>query len=175
MILDMKRQILPRALTFGIAATALILSGCETTESRISQHPEIFQRLSSQDQALVSQGKIREGMTQDAVWIAWGAPDQKAVGSARGRAVETWIYNDYVYADAGYPYPAGPFGYGGYYGGGAIAFHSHHGRRFAIIGDPFYDPFYYSYFPPRVAYPSKTVTFANGRVVSLQILTPPRY
>jgi hypothetical protein len=26
-----------------------------------------------------------------------------------------------------------------------------------------------------VAYPAKTVTFSNGRVVSIQILTPPRY
>jgi hypothetical protein len=174
MILNMKRQIFLRALTFGIAASALILSGCETTESRISQHPETFQRLSPQDQALVSQGKIREGMSQDAVWLAWGSPDQKATGSAHGRVVETWIYNDYVYADSLYPYPYGPYGYGGYFGGGAV-FHTHHGHRFAIIGDPFYDPFYYSYFPPRESYPSKTVTFSNGRVVSLQVLTPPRY
>lgn len=173
MIHNMKRQILLRALTFGVSASALILTSCNTTESRISKHPEIFQRLSPRDQALVSQGKIREGMTQDAVWLAWGSPDQKATGTARGQAVQTWIYNDYVYPDSPYPYPFGPFGYGGYYGGGVV-FHSHYGRRFAIIGDPFYDPFYYSYFPPRVAYPSKTVTFANGRVVSLQILTPPR-
>ena len=175
MIFTMKRHIFLRAATLGMAASAVILSGCSTTETRISEHPEIFQALSPQDQALVSQGKIREGMSQNAVWVAWGAPDQKAVGSARGRAVETWIYNDYVYADSPYPYPRGPFGYGGYYGGGGVAFHSHYGRRFAIIGDPFYDPFYYSYFPQRAAYPSKTVTFANNRVVSLQVLTPPRY
>ena len=173
MIFNMKRQILFRALTLGISASALILTSCSTTESRIAEHPEIFQTLSPQDQGLVSQGKIREGMSQNAVWLAWGAPDQKATGSARGRAVETWIYNDYTYASAPYPYPYGPYGYGGYFGGGAV-FHHHHGHRFAIIGDPFYDPFYYSYFPQQVAYPSKTVTFANGRVVSLQILSPPR-
>jgi len=173
MVFNMKRQILSRALTLGIAASALILTNCSTPESRISAHPEIFQSLSPQDQALVSQGKIREGMSQNAVWLAWGAPDQKATGTARGRAVETWIYNEYVYADAPYPYPYGPFGYGGYFGGGVV-FHSHHGRRFAIIGDPFYDPFFYSYLPPRIGYPAKTVTFSNGRVVSMQVLTPPR-
>ena len=182
MFFTMKREILFRALTFGIAASALFLTGCATTETRIADHPEIFQTLSAQDQALVSQGKIREGMRQDAVWLAWGAPDQKATGSARGRAVETWIYNEYTYANAPYPYPYGPFGYGGYFGGGfggfgggAIVFRSHHGHRFAILGDPFYDPFLYSYIPPRVAYPAKTVTFSSGRVVSIQILTPPRY
>src|SRR5213075_2527259 len=82
--------------------------------------------------------------------------------------------NDYYYANSYYPYPYGPFGYGGYFGGGVV-FHRHGGHRFAIIGDPFYDPFYYSYIPPRVAYPSKTVTFEHGRVVSIQIMTQPRY
>src|SRR5204862_6830430 len=94
----MKRQILLRALTFGVSASALLLTSCSTTETRISGHPEIFQRLSPRDQDLVSQGKIREGMSLDAVWLAWGTPDQKGVGTARGHAVETWIYNEYVYS-----------------------------------------------------------------------------
>ena len=175
MIFNMKRQIHLRALTLCLAASALIVPGCSTTEMRISDHPEIFQTLSPRDQELVKVGKIREGMSQDAVWIAWGAPDQKATGVARGRPVETWIYNEYTYANAPYPYPYGPYGYGGYFGAGRLAFHLHGRHRFAIIGDPFYDPFYYSYIPPRVAYPSKTVTFTNGRVVSIQVLTPPRY
>jgi hypothetical protein len=174
MILNMKRQIYLRALTLCLSASALILPGCSTTETRISDHPEIFQTLSPRDQELVKAGKIREGMSQNAVWVAWGTPDQKATGVARGNPVETWIYNEYTYANAPYPYPYGPFGYGGYFGG-RIAFHRHGAHRFAIIGDPFYDPFYYSYIPPRVAYPSKTVTFQNGRVVSIQVLTPPRY
>ena len=110
----------------------------------------------------------------DAVWVAWGTPDQKATGVARGKPVETWIYNDYYYANSYYPYPYGPFGYGGYFGGGVV-FHRHGGHRFAVIGDPFYDPFFYSYIPPRVAYPAKTVTFQGGRVVSIQVMTQPRY
>jgi hypothetical protein len=175
MSFGMKRQILLRALTLGIAASALVLTSCSTTETRISSHPEIFQNLSPRDQELVRQGKIREGMSQDAVWLAWGAPDQKGTGTARGRAVETWIYNEYVYANAPYPYPYGPYGYGGFYGG-RLAFRSHHHHRFVIIGDPFFDPFFYhSYIRPSVAYPAKTVTFSNGRVISIQILTPPRY
>lgn len=175
MIFNMKRQIIHRALTFGLSASALVLTSCSTTETRISNHPEVFQRLSAQDQDLVRQGKIRDGMSQDAVWIAWGTPDQKGTGIARHRAVETWIYNEYTYANAPYPYPYGPYGYGGYYGGGTVAFHHHRHRQFVVIGDPFFDPFYYSYIRPSVAYPAKTVTFSNGRVISIQILTPPRY
>lgn len=174
MILNMKRQIYLRALTLGLSASALFFTSCSTTETRISDHPEIFQTLSPSDQALVRVGKIREGMNQNAVWLAWGTPDQKASGVARGRPVETWIYNDYYYANAPYPYPYGPFGYGGYFGSRVI-FHRHGGHRFAIIGDPFYDPFFYSYIPPRVAYPSKTVTFSGGRVMMIQVLTQPRY
>ena len=174
MILNMKRQIFSRALTLVLSASAIVLTSCSTTETRISDHPEIFQTLAPRDQELVKAGKIREGMSQNAVWLAWGIPDQKATGVAHGKSVETWIYNDYYYANSPYPYPYGSFGYGGYYGGHVI-FHRHGGHRFAIIGDPFYDPFYYSYIPPRVAYPSKTVTFSNGRVVSIQVMTEPRY
>src|SRR6476660_6556352 len=171
---NMKRQISLRALTLSLSASALFFVGCATPDQRISDHPEIFQRLSPRDQELVKVGKIREGMGQDAVFLAWGTPDQKATGVARGHAVETWIYNDYYYAHSSYPYPYGPYGYGGYFGGGAV-FHRHHGHNYAIIGNPWYDPFYYSYIPPRVAYPAKTVTFTGGRVVSIQVLTEPRY
>src|SRR5213596_3336477 len=88
----MQRRVLSVALTFGMAAGTLTLSSCATTDARISQHPEMYQSLSPTDQALVSQGQIRPGMTMDAVWLAWGAPDQKIPGNARGRATETWVY-----------------------------------------------------------------------------------
>jgi hypothetical protein len=108
-------------------------------------------------------------------YMETGTPDQKGTGVARGRSIETWIYNEYTYANAPYAYPYGPYGYGGYFGGGAVVLRHHHHHQFVIIGDPFFDPFYYSYLRPSVAYPAKTVTFSNGRVVSIQILSPPRY
>jgi len=87
----MKGQFLSKALTPGIAIGALIFAGCSTTETRISGHPEIYQSLSSRDQALVSQGQIRDGMSPNAVYLAWGSPDRKIVGNMRGRPSETWI------------------------------------------------------------------------------------
>ena len=117
MIFNMKRQILLRALTFGVAASALILTSCSTTETRISNHPEIFQTLSPRDQALVREGKIREGMSQDAVWVAWGTPDQKeraprvAAPWKRGFTTNTPMPMRPIRI------PYGPFGYGGYFGG----------------------------------------------------------
>src|SRR5207247_969097 len=85
MINTMERRVASIALTFGIAAGAVILTGCATPEARISKNPEIYQRLSPRDQALVSQGQIRPGMTMDPVWLAWGTPDQKIPGERRGR------------------------------------------------------------------------------------------
>ena len=117
-------------------------------------------------------------MPREAVYLAWGSPDQKVEGAMRSEMTETWIYIQYTTA---YPYGYGygygyPYGYGwglGFGGGFAVATHRHHGRSFAFIGDPFYDPFYYSYIPPSIPYPYRTVTFANGRVVSFQSLVGP--
>ncbi|HKS03953.1 MAG TPA: hypothetical protein VJR49_01240 [Chthoniobacterales bacterium] len=97
-------------VTSAIIVAALILSGCATTETRISQHPEIYQRLSSRDQALVSQGQIRAGMTMDAVWLAWGTPDQKIPDNMDNHPTETWLYLRYQTPPSyGAPYYYGPF------------------------------------------------------------------
>jgi hypothetical protein len=96
---------------------------------------------------LVGQAQIRIGMSRNAVWLAWGSPDRKIVGNMGGGPTETWIYIYYVT----YPY------YSSY-------------EPWAFFGDPFYDPFYYSYIAPSIPYPDKVVTFARGRVVSFQYL-----
>ena len=98
------------ALIFAITAGALILVGCATTQSRISQHPEIYQRLSARDQALVSQGQLRPGMAMDAVWLAWGTPDQEIPDNMGDRPTETWLYLRYQTPPSyGSPYYYGPF------------------------------------------------------------------
>ena len=185
MISETKRRVISRALMLGLAAGVLTLTSCSTVESRVSDHPEIYNNLSPNNQALVREGRIRSGMSSDAVWLAWGNPDRKIAGNMRGRETETWVYVRYESAyPGGYPYgyPYGPygFGYGGYGGygygfgyGGVVR--AHHGHRFIFFGDPFYDPFFYSwYIPPSVPVPYKTVTFSNGRVVSFQYLMNPR-
>jgi len=138
----MQRRIISLALTFGIAAGTLIFPGCATTEARISRHPEMYQRLSSRDQSLVSQGQIRPGMTMDAVWLAWGTPDQKIPANAGDGHGETWVYLRYET----------PPSYGGPY---------------------YYGPFDWSYIPPKFVYPSRGVTFSNGKVVFFRYLPSP--
>jgi len=130
------------ALTFAITAGALIFGGCASPGHRISEHPQMYQSLSPRDQALVSQGQIRPGMTMDAVWLAWGKPDQKIPNNMGDRATETWVYLRYETP----PSSGGPYAYG---------------------------PFDWTYIPPKFVYPSRGVTFANGRVVFFRHLTPP--
>jgi hypothetical protein len=106
----MWRRTVSVALTIGILAGTLILAGCATTETRISQHPEVYQHLSARDQALVSQGQIRSGMSMDAVWLAWGTPDQKIPDNMGQRPIETWLYLRYQTPPSyGAPYYYGPF------------------------------------------------------------------
>jgi hypothetical protein len=164
------------------AAGALFFGGCSTPESRISDHRDLYDSLPARQQQLVAQGQIAGGMSRNAVWLAWGAPEQKVNGYARGNTTENWVYYTtttypygygYGYGYGGFGY--GPYGYGypGFWGGGVGIFRTHHGRRFAVFGDPFYDPFYYSYLPPTVSYPYKAVTFVNGRVVEFQHMVGP--
>jgi hypothetical protein len=106
----MQARVIRVALTFAIIAGAMIFSGCATPGGRISQHPEIYQSLSPRDQALVSEEQIRQGMTMDAVWLAWGTADQKIPASIRGRPAETWVYLRYETPPSyGGPYYYGPF------------------------------------------------------------------
>src|SRR5207248_31947 len=172
----MKSRFLSWALLTTSAAGALFFSGCATPESRVSKNPELYNSLPARQQQLVTQGQIAPGMSRNAVWLAWGGPGQKINGYARGNATETWVYytttTAYGYGGSGGygygPFGYGPWGYPGFWGGGVGVFRSHHGHRFVVFGDPFYDPFYYSYFPPTVQVPYKTVTFVNGRVVGFQ-------
>ncbi|HEX4665483.1 MAG TPA: hypothetical protein VH207_02695 [Chthoniobacterales bacterium] len=169
----MKRQTYSGALLACIATGALVLSGCSTVGTRIDAHRAAFDQLPPEEKALVSQGKIQGGMSQEAVYIAWGQPQQKAVGMVHGVATETWVYTA---STAAY----GPYGYGdGYYGwgyAGRIGFYGRHGhhRFYGAFIDPYWDPFYYP-FPATVSYPVKTVSFQRGRVVAFQFLTPSAY
>lgn len=170
----MKCRFLSCVLLTTAAAGALFFGGCATPEKRISEHPDLYNGLPARQQQLVTQGQIAPGMSRNAVWLAWGNPEQKVNGYARGNTTETWVYLTTTTYPYGYGYGYGGFGYGwGYpywgWGGGGGVFRTHHGHRFAVFGDPFYDPFYYSYWPT-VTYPYKTVTFVNGRVVEFQAM-----
>lgn len=79
-----------------LALTALLtLTACQSVESRIKEKPELFAGLDIATQDKIKQGIIDLGYTQDMVYLALGAPDQKKESvSATGQTM-TWIYNSY--------------------------------------------------------------------------------
>ena len=162
---------------------ALLLSGCETPRDRIAQRPEVYNALSPRDRDLVSRGEIREGMSRDAVYLAWGAPNQRGPGRHRGSSAETWVYfsttsGDHYPGWGGWGYGYGAFGYGGLGYGGAYGTYLHRHRSGRLHRHVYYDPFYDPFFWRRtqiVTYPERTVSFQNGRVISFQFLPAPRF
>ena len=74
---------------------AALLAACQsaTPMSRISQNPVMFRTLPPDQQVLVQQGRICEGMSKDAVFLAWGNPNTTPVtGQRDGVAYEKWVY-----------------------------------------------------------------------------------
>ena len=73
-------------------------AGCSTPSKRAREHGSAFRRLSPADQALVLRGRVRPGLSQEAVYIAWGAPDWKTVrdGGKGDAGTEIWIYRQRI-------------------------------------------------------------------------------
>ena len=79
---------------FIVLLAALLLTGCATStvQSRKQERAGAFAALSPEFQAPVADGQIRRGMTEDAVYIAWGKPMQILhEENSQGRAT-TWLY-----------------------------------------------------------------------------------
>jgi len=88
----MNRRILT---TFMLAASLGFLGGCQTVDDRIREKPEVFANVDAATQDKIKQGIIDLGYSEDMVYLALGAPDQKRESvNANGRTV-TWIYNTY--------------------------------------------------------------------------------
>ncbi len=73
----------------------LLLTGCATSsiESRRRERTESFAALSPEFKILVNEGQIRRGMTQDAVYIAWGKPAQILHREDQQGVVTLWLYH----------------------------------------------------------------------------------
>jgi hypothetical protein len=81
--------------TLLLAGSLGFLAGCQSVESRIKEKPEVFASVDVATQAKIKQGIIELGFTEDLVYVALGAPDQKRETiNATGKKV-TWIYNTY--------------------------------------------------------------------------------
>lgn len=131
------------------------LSNCSSVNpaGRIEKNPQIYNDLSLEEQELVSQGQITEGMTPGGVFLALGSPDRRLEGSSEGKRTMRWDYTSLspVYRSSFF----GSYGFGG----GRFGRRGH-GRRggFGSFG---FSPSV-SYIPTR----SSTVWFEDERVRS---------
>jgi hypothetical protein len=139
-----------------------LLAGCSTVEDRIKEKPYAYSRLSPSDQALIRAGQIRNGFTQDQVYLAWGSPDHVRYGYRRGNPFQAWVYTTYRTVYAGYYYPAyARFGFYHYY---------HYWPSFRYRYG-FYDPFYGPYYDfQTIEVPYKSVFFEGNRCTGWEYL-----
>lgn len=135
-------RIVTLILLFGIG----FLCGCASTVAdRRKQMIGAYSQLPSEMQTLVDTGQIKVGLPKDAVYIAWGKPDQTVQGeSAQGKA-ETWLY----YGSTLHPYQYWNYGYWGPW---------HHSYYYS---GPYLDTDWYP-----VYYIAREVQFENDRVKS---------
>lgn len=78
-----------------ILALSCLAQGCSTTppiEKRRAERIGVFERLSSEDQTMVKEGRIRVGMDLDAAYIAWGRPDEILESEDAGGRTVTWRF-----------------------------------------------------------------------------------
>lgn len=160
----MKAPSLFRICLTVIAAFFFVQCSSSSPQTRIEKNPQIFSKLSAKDRQLISNGLIREGMTRDAVFLAWGRPDTVSVGINRGRQSENWTYEGQrpirtMNMNMGFGY--GGFGYGGYGYGGLGGFGG-------------FGPYGYGGYPmwgsgtsvTYIPYTAGVADFVGGRVVS---------
>lgn len=139
----------PRHLfTLFAGLIALFAAGCSTPETRIRANPELFNRLSPEEQNLIREGRVGIGFDQEMVRLAVGTPDRIWTRTDTEGATESWSYTTYETMD-GFPLYRGF--YHRYYGG-----------------------WYDTYYPYYLAYPARRdrevfkVVFKEGRVVAIE-------
>jgi hypothetical protein len=86
----------PFSLSF-LAALVIgaLLAGCVTPATRIGANPEIFARLTPEQQALVRAGQVAPGFSMDAVRLAVGTPDRVSSRIGPGGETTIWHYSAY--------------------------------------------------------------------------------
>ena len=129
---------------FAVVLMALV-AGCATTpDKRIGQSPEVFARLTPEQQALVKQGKVAVGFDADAVLLAVGSPDRKWTRMDAAGTREVWSYTTWE-NDRGQPL------YQGWYHGADAS------------------PFYYLNYPARREHEYFKVVFGpDGKVAAIE-------
>lgn len=142
----------------GLVSLALFgLSACSTFQRRAEEKSTVFRALDAATQARLEARQIEVGDTQDMVYIALGAPDEKREQLDAGGKTTTWIYSAYWQE----------------YQGTRMV-----GYRRQVIYDPtsksyrvYHEPDYQPIYAPRVE-DRVRITFQDGRVTVIEQAQP---
>lgn len=138
------------AVALSICLVGLVSCSVITPADRIRENPAMYQNLPSEQQTLVQQGRICNGMNQDAVFLAWGMPNDRPLVGQDGKAdFEKWVYTRMRPVMVDRPY------WGGFYGPG--------------YWGPYWGGGWDTAYVPEVC---ATVTFENGRVTEWERRAP---
>lgn len=139
-----------------LLVASLGLTGCATTSigSRKQERLGSYNALNAEQRLAVDLGQIKVGMTEDAVYIAWGKPSQILHGESSAGKSTTWIYTGTYFEE---------------YRGWSV--HSYyHGYRGRYYTAPYMT---YDYVPRN--YVRAEVKFEGGVVKEWRSLPGPRY
>ncbi len=132
---------------------SVLLAGCNTFERRAEEKSDIFVALDEATRERLRERNLLVGDTEDMVYIALGAPDERRVRHSADGSETTWVYNAYWQE----------------YQGQALV-----GYRRYVVRDPrtgrfqiFYEPVRESVFVPREEERIR-VSFRNGRVTAIE-------
>lgn len=134
---------------FLLTPICLLLACCmpATPETRIAANPAAYEKLSDSHKDLVRRGQIDQGMSPEAVQLAWGTPSKRYDGQNGKDRTSRW---DYAGRKPVYSYNTSA-----YYGYGRYSRYGRWGPRYAFSVGP--DITY-------VPYRKASVWFLNDRV-----------
>ncbi len=75
-----------------LVCSVAVTSCVNPIQARVSAYPGMYEKLKPAEKEAVNSGAVKDGMSKDAVYLAWGAPSR--VGRARrdGKVFERWGY-----------------------------------------------------------------------------------
>jgi hypothetical protein len=134
-----------------------LVAGCSTStvDSRRKERAAAYSTLTPEEKELVDRGQIQTGLSQDAVYIAWGPPAQILQSQTGSNGVQTvWLYEGTTMEETRYwTFREVPSG-----------------RRGHVFLERYLDRDY----DPR-AYVNAEIVFVGGKVASWRTLPRPTY
>lgn len=94
-----------------ISMISLALNSCsmKTPLDRIAEYPQLYQTVPASQRSFVQSGEVRNGMSENAVFLAWGAPNTPHVKGQDGKkSFIKWNYSTQVPINS---YNSGPHYY----------------------------------------------------------------